>query len=105
MDCATLFHSDFCLQALALKLRNGFWITKQTTLLGARKMKNDNDFESNPSEDFVWYLLRWLMGFGDLIDGICIILSLGFWSLNFSYITEKWFMDYSDCLDFNQEGD
>ncbi len=30
--------------------------------------------------DFIYYLIRWITGFCDIIDGVCVILSFGFYN-------------------------
>ena len=30
--------------------------------------------------DFMYYFLRWVTGFCDIIDGICVVISLGFYN-------------------------
>ncbi len=35
--------------------------------------------------DFWYYFLRWVGGFCDIIDGICIILTLGFYNPMLSF--------------------
>jgi len=35
--------------------------------------------------DFWYYVLRWIGGWCDIIDGICRVISLGFWSPTLSF--------------------
>lgn len=35
--------------------------------------------------DLGYYFLRWISGFCDIIDGICVVASLGFYSPMLSY--------------------
>ena len=32
--------------------------------------------------DFIYYLLRWLRGFLEIADGLCLLVSLGFYRPN-----------------------
>jgi hypothetical protein len=35
--------------------------------------------------DFWYYVLRWIGGFCDILDGICVVCSLGFYNPMLSY--------------------
>jgi hypothetical protein len=51
-----------------------------------------------------WYFLRWLRGWGDVADGLGIILSLGFWTPTVGLRVEGWFLDCPDPRD-NLDGE
>ena len=43
-----------------------------------------------------FWFFRWLTGWGDFIQGSCVIITGGFWYPSISLITEKWFLDYCE---------
>lgn len=49
----------------------------------------------------LYFLLRWLCGWGDLLQGICEVLSLGYWNPAFSLYTDNWFLNYCERYGFD----
>lgn len=39
---------------------------------------------------------RWLAGIGEILNGLCVVASLGVWTPAISLTTEKWFLDWCD---------
>ena len=35
--------------------------------------------------DTLYYILRWIGGFCDIIDGVCVVLTLGFYNPNLGF--------------------
>jgi hypothetical protein len=44
----------------------------------------------------MFYFLRWLCGWGLLVEGVCEILSLGYWQPDISYKVETVFLDWCE---------
>lgn len=53
-----------------------------------------------------WYFLRWVQGPSDILYGLAVTLSLGFWQPNWPMTPARWFMDYTFSQFFiNNSGD
>jgi hypothetical protein len=48
----------------------------------------------NKKEDDMEYFLKWICGWANLADGLCLIVTLGFYSPNISYYAECMYLDY-----------
>lgn len=44
----------------------------------------------------MFYLLRWLIGFAEILEGFCIIISLGFWYPNLTLWADGKLLDYME---------
>lgn len=45
-------------------------------------------------ENTMEYLLKWICGWANLADGLCLIFTLGFYCLDLSYYAECTYLDY-----------
>jgi hypothetical protein len=48
---------------------------------------------------FKYYVIRWLVSFGYLADGIIMVCTLGFCVPTFTLYMEGWFLDYVEEME------
>jgi hypothetical protein len=44
----------------------------------------------------IWHFLRWLQGPCMIVDGLCLVLSFGFYCPETSLRAMTWYLDYSE---------